>query len=271
MPFLFIGIIGVGFLFAFYDVFDINVSFIQSCVALKPGCTPANAITALRVPVVLNLAGYVVGALVLAPISDRIGRRNMLMITMLITGAGSLYNALAPDYTNFVLARVLTGIGVGADLAIVNTYVGEVAPRRNRARWISMIFIMSSVGCLLGIWLGLLLTTAPAPWPNGLSFAQAGASFSDGWRWMYGDRSADGADRDHAARALAGIPALAGRTGPPGRGGQGRRCHGDPGGAPQHAGTATRGHRRRRWAGRRSALRRVAAATAGMSDVWSSC
>ena len=158
-------------------------------MALKPGSTPANAITALRLPVVLNLAGYVVGALVLAPISDRIGRRNMLMITMLITGAGSLYNALAPDYTNFVLARVLTGIGVGADLAIVNTYVGEVAPRRNRARWISMIFIMSSVGCLLGIWLGLLLTTAPAPWPNGLSFAQAGAGFSDGWRWMYAIRA----------------------------------------------------------------------------------
>jgi MFS family permease len=30
-----------------------------------------------------------------------------------------------------VLARVITGIGVGADLAIVNTYVGEVAPRRD--------------------------------------------------------------------------------------------------------------------------------------------
>lgn len=39
LPFLFVGIIGLGFLFTFYDVFDINVSFIQSCVALKPGCT----------------------------------------------------------------------------------------------------------------------------------------------------------------------------------------------------------------------------------------
>ena len=185
MPFLFIGIIGTGFLFAFYDVFDINVSFIQSCVALKHGCTPANALTAMRIPIVLNLVGYVIGALVLAPISDRIGRRNMLLITMLVTGAGALYNALAPDYTNFVLARVLTGIGVGADLAIVNTFVGEVAPRRNRARWISMIFVMSSLGALLGIWLGLFLTTPPAPWPNGLSFAQAGPGFTDGWRWMY--------------------------------------------------------------------------------------
>ena len=146
MPFVFIGIIGLGFLFAFYDVFDINVSFIQSCVALKHGCTPANAVTTLRVPVVLNLAGYVIGALALAPVSDRIGRRNMLLFTMGLTGLGSLYNALAPDYTQFVLARVITGIGVGADLAIVNTYVGEVAPRRNRARWISVIFIMSRWG-----------------------------------------------------------------------------------------------------------------------------
>src|SRR3982074_1398378 len=67
MPFLFIGIIGTGFLFAFSDVFDINVSFIQSCIALKPGCNAANALTTLRVPVVLNLAGYVIGALVLSP------------------------------------------------------------------------------------------------------------------------------------------------------------------------------------------------------------
>ena len=166
-------------------MFDINVSFIQSCVALKHGCTPANAVSTLRIPVVLNLAGYVIGALLLAPISDRIGRRNMLLFTMLLTGLGSLYNALAPDYTQFVLARVITGIGVGADLAIVNTYVGEVAPRRNRARWISVIFIMSALGALLGIWLGLFLTTPPAPWPHGLSFAQASPSFSNGWRWMY--------------------------------------------------------------------------------------
>ena len=183
MPFLFVGIIGLGFMFAFYDVFDINVSFIQSCVALKPGCTPANAVTALRVPVVLNLAGYVTGALLLAPLSDRFGRRNMLLFTMLLTGLGSLYNALAPDSTQFVIARVITGIGVGADLAIVNTYVGEVAPRRNRARWISVIFIMSSLGALLGIWLGLFLTTPSAPWPHGLPFAQAGVGghgFTDG-------------------------------------------------------------------------------------------
>src|SRR5215813_14035174 len=59
LPFLFIGILGLGFLFTFYDIFDINVSFIQSCVDLKKGCTPATALASLKTPVVLNLAGYV--------------------------------------------------------------------------------------------------------------------------------------------------------------------------------------------------------------------
>jgi MFS family permease len=185
LPFLFIGIIGTGFLFTFYDIFDINVSFIQSCVDLKPGCTPETALASLKVPVVLNLAGYVVGTLILSPMADRYGRRNMLMATMALTGIGSLYNALAPDYTQFVIARIITGFGIGADLAIVNTFIGEVAPRRSRAQYTSLIFVMSAIGALLGIWLGLILTTPAEPWPHGLPFAQAGPGFETGWRWMY--------------------------------------------------------------------------------------
>jgi MFS transporter, putative metabolite:H+ symporter len=47
---------------------------------------------------------------------------------------------------------------------------------------------IASLGALLGIWLGLFLTTSPAPWPHGISFAQAGVgphAVTDGWRWMY--------------------------------------------------------------------------------------
>jgi putative MFS transporter len=180
-----IAIIGLGFLFTFYDIFDINVSFIETCTALVKGCTPETALGSLAVPVILNLAGYVVGTLVLSPIADRIGRRNMLLITMLLTGLGSLYTALSPDLANFDISRVITGMGIGADLAIVNTYISEVAPRQGRARFTTVIFIMSALGAFFGIWLGLLLTTPATPWPNGLPFALAGAGFPDGWRWMY--------------------------------------------------------------------------------------
>ncbi|HXR65719.1 MAG TPA: MFS transporter, partial [Ktedonobacteraceae bacterium] len=116
LSYLFIGIIGVGFLFTFFDIFDINVSFIQTCVALVSGCSPVNATNYLTLPLLLNLSGYVVGALILSPLADRFGRRDMLLVTLLITGLGSLYNAFAPDYTNFIIARIVTGVGVGADL-----------------------------------------------------------------------------------------------------------------------------------------------------------
>ena len=44
---------------------------------------------------------------------------------------------------------------------------------------------MSAIGAVLGIWLGLFLTTPAEPWPHGLPFAQAGPGFETGWRWMY--------------------------------------------------------------------------------------
>jgi MFS family permease len=186
LPNLFIGVLGAGFLFTFYDIFDINVSFIQTCSAIVPHCTPATASSYLGWPVLFNLLGYVVGTLSLSPLSDRLGRRTMLMITLSLTGLGSLWTAFVTNYAWFVIARAVTGLGIGADLAIVNTYINEVAPIRGRARFTALLFILSSVGAFLGIWIGLLLTTPAAPWPMGLPLALASPHFGDGWRIMYG-------------------------------------------------------------------------------------
>src|SRR5207245_1324565 len=77
-PYLFIAIIGVGFLFTFYDIFDINVSFIQTCTQIVPGCTPLNAASYLGLRVLLNLIAYVIDHLFLldclSPLRDRISR-----------------------------------------------------------------------------------------------------------------------------------------------------------------------------------------------------
>lgn len=185
LPRLFALIIGIGFLFTFYDIFDINVSFIQTCHALVPGCTPARSSDYIGLPVLFNLVGYVLGTLMLSPLSDRLGRRKLLLTTMTLCGIGSALTAVAHSYSTFVAARAFTGIGIGADLAVVNTYIGELAPRDARARYTSMIFVFSALGAVLGIWIGLWLTMPATRLPFGLPFALAGKDFDYGWRVMY--------------------------------------------------------------------------------------
>ena len=182
LPYYAIVIIGIGYLFTFYDIFDINVSWIQTCVEIKKGCTPQNAGASITNPILINLLAYIVGALAFSPLADRFGRRNMLIFTMALTGLGSLWTGLVHDYNSFIAARGLTGIGIGADLAIVNTYVGEMAPRSGRAKWLSFIFFMSALGAALGVWLGLILTTPSAPFPHGFPYT---INTLDGWRIMY--------------------------------------------------------------------------------------
>ena len=186
LPNLFVGIIGLGFFFTFFDIGDINVSFIQTCTQIVPRCLPQTASQYIGLPVLLNLVGYVLGALVFSPLADRYGRRDMMFVTMMITGLGSLYTVFVGDYTNFILARTITGIGIGADLALVNTYINELAPNQGRAKYTSLIFMMAMMGASLGICLGLYLTTPATPFPFGLPFALATSHFVIGWRIMYG-------------------------------------------------------------------------------------
>jgi MFS transporter, putative metabolite:H+ symporter len=104
---------------------------------------------------------------------------------MVYTGIGSVLTAAVDNYSLFVVVRTITGIGIGADLAIVNTYINEMAPRDGRARYTALIFVFSSLGAVLGIWLGLWLTTPATPLPLGLPVALAGPHFDYGWRIMY--------------------------------------------------------------------------------------
>src|SRR5436305_13313999 len=83
LSYLFIGIMGVGFLFTFFDIFDINVSFIQTCTQIVPHCLPGPppVLTAappglvlasdkLCLPGLLNPAGSLVAGPVLSRLSE---------------------------------------------------------------------------------------------------------------------------------------------------------------------------------------------------------
>ncbi|PKW16836.1 putative MFS transporter [Saccharopolyspora spinosa] len=96
------------------------------------------------VPASLNLAGYVLGAY-LGVLADRIGRRRALIIAILIQGPASLLTGLSWDVASFTIFRALTGIGTGALLAIVVTYIAELAPGAKRGRYTQYAIVFAGV------------------------------------------------------------------------------------------------------------------------------
>jgi EmrB/QacA subfamily drug resistance transporter len=82
-------------------------------------------------------------------LSDIHGRRTMLLIAIVIYGAGSLACALAPTMLALILGRALQGLGGGGLIPLVQIIIGDVASPRDRPRYqayTSSTFIVSMVG-----------------------------------------------------------------------------------------------------------------------------
>lgn len=97
-----------------------------------------------------GLAGMMLGSLFISPLADRYGRRIVALSCMMVMTIGMLGASLAESPVQLILARLLTGLGIGGVLATLNTVVGEVA---NPARRNTVIAIYSAgypVGSILG-------------------------------------------------------------------------------------------------------------------------
>ncbi|WP_353190715.1 MFS transporter [Pandoraea pnomenusa] len=97
-----------------------------------------------------SLVGLTLGALIGGPISDRVGRRPVLIAGMLIFGAMSLATAFAPSVTALLVLRLATGIGLGCVMPNAIALTGEFAPERVRSTAIMVMFCGFSLGAALG-------------------------------------------------------------------------------------------------------------------------
>lgn len=78
------------------------------------------------------LLGAAVGAGSAGPPSDRLGRRNLILIAAAVFSIGAVGAALAPSVGVLVLFRVVLGLAVGAAALIVPLYLSEIAPTEIR-------------------------------------------------------------------------------------------------------------------------------------------
>ncbi len=78
------------------------------------------------------LAGAVLGALFFGWLTDRLGRRKLFFITLLVYTVASIGTGLAWDFWSFAVLRALTGAGIGGEYAAVNSAIQELIPARRR-------------------------------------------------------------------------------------------------------------------------------------------
>ncbi|MBS1876552.1 MAG: sugar porter family MFS transporter [Acidobacteria bacterium] len=120
------------------------------------------------------LFGCIFGASAAGWLSDRFGRRRVLMISAVLFAVSAFGAALPRTLEEFIVARFIGGLAIGAASVLAPLYIAEVAPARNRGQLVAM----NQMAIVSGILLAYLVN-----W--GLSFVGAA-----GWRWMFGAAAA---------------------------------------------------------------------------------
>lgn len=131
------------------------------------------------------LLGCLVGALAGGALSDRFGRKRLLMAAAAIFALTSVGNALAETFTVFVVWRIFGGIAIGLTSNLSPMYIAEVAPPTWRGRLVSLNQLTIVIGILLAQFVNWYLVR---DLPAGASDAWIASSWygQSAWRWMFG-------------------------------------------------------------------------------------
>lgn len=129
------------------DGFDVLVmAFTASSIAAEWSLQPQSVGILLS----SGLFGMAAGSLFLAPIADRIGRRNTILVCLVIISGGMLASAFTWSMSSLASARVVTGIGIGGMLASITTITAEYSSHRRQGFAISMVQSGYPVGATIG-------------------------------------------------------------------------------------------------------------------------
>jgi sugar porter (SP) family MFS transporter len=144
------------------------------------------------------LVGCLVGALAAGALSDRFGRKRLLMLAALLFGLTSVGNALSPTFAVFIAWRILGGVAIGLASSLSPMYISEIAPAHMRGKLVSINQLTIVIGILLAQVINwCLVRDLPAGATDG--FIRGSWFGQEGWRWMFAITAAP------AALFLAGL------------------------------------------------------------------
>lgn len=121
------------------------------------------------------LVGCIVGCVAAGPIADYLGKKKGLALCALCFGLSSLGMLFAANLHQFVLWRLIGGLGIGAASVISPNYIAEIAPTRVRGRCVTLYQLGIVAGILAAVFVNMLIQR----------LGDEAWNITTGWRWMF--------------------------------------------------------------------------------------
>jgi putative MFS transporter len=147
------------------DAMDVGlISFIIAALGAQWGLTDGEKgwITSV------GFIGMALGASLGGLLADRLGRRQVFALTLLVYGVATGASALVGGVAALLVLRFLVGLGLGSELPVASTYVSEFAPTRIRGRLVVILEAFWAVGWTASALIGYFIVP-----------------LEDGWRWAF--------------------------------------------------------------------------------------
>jgi putative MFS transporter len=138
----------------FFDAFDaLAIAYVLPVIVLLWHLTPQQA----GLLISGGFFGQLFGALFFGWIAERFGRLKSLTGSIAIFGCLSLACAFSWNYLSLLMFRIAQGFGLGGEVPVAATYIGELAPARARGRFVLLFELVFPTGILaasiIGVWL----------------------------------------------------------------------------------------------------------------------
>ena len=114
--------------------------------------------------------GAMAGNLMAGPVSDKFGRKKVLIVVAALFAISATWSALATNYTEFIIARIIGGVGIGGAILIAPIYIAEIAPPKLRGSLVSFNQLNIVIGISVAYFSNYFLVNYG----------------DESWRWMLG-------------------------------------------------------------------------------------
>ena len=146
------------------DAMDVGlISFVMAALAVQWDLSA----TTLSFIGSIGFVGMALGASLGGLIADRVGRRNVFALSLLVYGIATGASALVTSVGALIVLRFVVGLGVGAELPVASTLVSEYAPKKMRGRLVVFLEAFWALGWIMAALIGYFVIPLS----------------DNGWRW----------------------------------------------------------------------------------------